>query len=50
MEYVSPDHKWKIIIRSGDAVWVDLTKMPFSYTIKEIVEATKAIAPEIWKK
>ena len=50
MEYISPDGKWKITIRPGKAVWTDLTKNSSSYTIKELVEATKAIAPEIWKK
>lgn len=48
--YKSPDGKWKIIITYGVVKWVELTESKSSYTIKEIVDATKNIDPEIWKK
>jgi hypothetical protein len=47
---ISPDGKWEIIIENSKARWVELTKSKYQYTIKELVEATKNIAPEIWKK
>ena len=45
---ISPDGKWKIIIQNNKVRWVELTKPKYQYTIKEIVEATKSIKPEIW--
>ena len=53
-EHISPDGKWKIIL-SGDTIrWIDLshnlTETSGPFTIRELVEATKNIAPEIWKK
>ena len=47
--YKSPDGKWKIIITDEIVKWVELTETESQYTIKEIVEATKNIDPEIWK-
>ena len=53
-EYSSPDGKWKIILDPETHYWIDmsneLTEQVGQFTIKEIVEATKNIAPEIWKK
>jgi len=47
----SPDGKWKVTIdKDGNLTWFDLTKVKGAYTIQEIVEATKNIYPEIWKK
>ncbi len=46
---ISPDGKWKIIITDEIIKWVELTESKSQYTIKEIVEATKNIDPEIWK-
>ena len=46
----SPDGKWEVIIENGKVRWVELTKSKYQYTIKELVEATKNIAPELWKK
>ena len=46
----SPDGKWEVIIENGKARWVELTKSKHQYTIKELVEATKNIASELWKK
>ena len=37
------------IIENNQIRWVQLTEPKSQYTIKELVEATKAIAPEIWK-
>ena len=48
--YKSQDGKWKIIITNEIVKWVELTKSEYQYTIKELVEATKNIAPELWKK
>ena len=47
---VSPDGKWKIVIENGKFKWIELTKMTGQFTIQELIEATKKIAPEIWKK
>lgn len=53
-EYISPDRKWKIILDSETYYWIkmsnELTEQVGQFTIKEIIEATKNIAPEIWKK
>ena len=46
----SPDGKWKIIIENNEVKWVKLTKPKYQYTIQELVEATKRVIPEIWKK
>ena len=46
---ISPDGKWQVTIINGKLEWVDLTKIQGQYTIKEIVEATKNILPEIFK-
>ena len=46
---ISPDGNWKVIIENNQIRWVQLTEPKSQYTIKELVEATKAIAPEIWK-
>ena len=47
----SPDGKWQITIDSyGKVSWVDLTKSHSTYTIEEVVEATKKICPELWKQ
>tara|TARA_Y100000748_G_scaffold284800_1_gene266865 strand:+ start:597 stop:761 length:165 start_codon:yes stop_codon:yes gene_type:complete len=46
---ISPDGNWKVIIENNQIRWVQLTESKSQYTIKELVEATKAIAPEIWK-
>ena len=46
---ISPDGKWKIVIQDNQVRWVELTESKSQYTIKELVEATKNIAPEIWK-
>jgi len=54
VQYTSPDGKWKIILDNGTVRWVDLsnnlTETAGQFTIRELVEATKNIAPEIWKK
>ena len=47
---ISPDGKWQVIIENNQIRWIDLTKSNYQYTIKELVEATKNIAPELWKK
>ena len=47
---VSQDGKWKIVIENGKFKWIELTKMTGQFTIQELIEATKKIAPEIWKK
>jgi|TARA_B100001287_G_C22607800_1_gene493612 hypothetical protein len=47
---ISPDGKWQITIdKDGNITWFDLTKSQGTYTIEEIVEATKNICPELWK-
>ena len=46
----SPDGKWQVVVENNEIRWIDLTKSEYQYTIKELVEATKNIAPEIWKK
>tara|TARA_Y100000592_G_scaffold100356_1_gene180088 strand:- start:2029 stop:2196 length:168 start_codon:yes stop_codon:yes gene_type:complete len=47
---VSPDGKWQITIdKDGNVIWFDLTKITGAYTIKEVLEATKKILPEIWQ-
>ena len=46
----SPDGKWEVVIENNQIRWVELTKSKYQYTIKELVEATKNIAPELWKK
>jgi hypothetical protein len=45
---LSPDGKWKIVIEDNKIKWVKLTEPKTQYTIEELVEATKSIAPEIW--
>ena len=47
---ISPDGKWKMVIQGNQVRWEELTESKGQYTIKELVEATKNIAPEIWKK
>ena len=47
--YISPDGKWKIIIEDNKVKWVELTQSTKQYTTQELVEATKNIAPELWK-
>ena len=47
---ISPDGKWKIIVQDDRVIWIELTNMIGQFTIKEIVEATKNIKPDIWKK
>jgi len=47
---ISPDGKWQVVVENNQIHWIDLTKSEYQYTIKELVEATKNIAPEIWKK
>jgi hypothetical protein len=45
----SPDGKWKVTINTdGNLTWFDLTKFKGTYTIQELVQATKDIKPEIW--
>ena len=46
----SPDGKWKIIIEDNQAEWIELTDHKGQFTIEEIVQATKDIDPDIWKK
>jgi|MDSW01.3.fsa_nt_gb hypothetical protein len=46
---VSPDGNWAIVLEDNQIRWVQLTKPKTQYTIQELVEATKAIAPEVWK-
>ena len=46
----SPDGKWQVVIENNQIRWVELTTSKYQYTIKELIEATKNIAPEIWKK
>ena len=47
---ISPDGKWKVVFDPSSGIrWVQLTQPRNQFTIKEIVEATKKIAPEIWK-
>ena len=49
IEHISPDGKWKILIKEKAPVkWIELTKKPPQFTIEEIVEATKRILPKIW--
>jgi len=50
VQYISPDGKWKILIEDNKVKWIKLTKPETQFTIKEIVKATKNIAPEIWKE
>ena len=45
---VSPDGKWKIVVENKKVKWIELTRPKYQYTIKELVEATKRILPEIW--
>ena len=46
---ISPDGKWKAILDPNTGLrWIQLTHTREQFTIKEIVEATKQIAPEIW--
>ena len=47
---ISPDGKWQVVVENNQIHWIDLTKSEYQYTIEELVEATKNIAPEIWKK
>jgi hypothetical protein len=46
----SPDGKWKIIIEDNKVIWIELTDHKEQFTIQEIVQATKNIEPNIWKK
>ena len=46
----SPDGKWKIIIDNNKVQWIKLTDHKEQFTIQEIVQATKNIEPNIWKK
>jgi hypothetical protein len=48
-DYISPDGKWKIIIEDNEIKWIELTQTTEQYTTQELVEATKNIAPELWK-
>ena len=45
---ISPDSKWKFIIEDNQVKWIELTEPKYQYTIEELVQATKAIKPEIW--
>ena len=45
---ISPDGKWKIIIKDNQVKWIELTEPKYQYTIEELVQATKSIKPEIW--
>lgn len=47
---VSPDGKWKVILENNQLAWIKLTTDKKQFTIQEIVQATKNIAPEIWIK
>jgi len=47
---VSPDGIWKIVVEDNKVKWIKLTKHKQQFTIEEIVEATKNIAPKIWKE
>jgi hypothetical protein len=47
---ISPDGKWKIVIEDNKVHWTKLTNNNNTVTIQEIVEATKNIDPDIWKK
>ena len=47
---ISPDGKWKVILENNKLTWIALTEYKKQFTIKEIVEATKNIDPDIWKK
>jgi len=51
-QYVNVDTIQHFLYRDfpDDLDTSDLTNQQESYTIKELVEATKKIAPEIWKK
>ena len=45
---ISPDGKWKVVFDPSSGIrWVQLTQPRDQFTIKEIVEATKKIAPYI---
>lgn len=47
--YISPDGKWKVFFDPDSGIrWVQLTQSREQFTIEEIVEATKKIAPELW--
>ena len=45
---VSPDGKWKIIVKDNQVIWIELTEHKYQYTIQELVEATKRILPKLW--
>jgi len=47
---ISPDGKWKSIIEDNEVKWIKLTDQQGQFTIQEIVQATKDIEPDIWKK
>jgi len=48
---LSPDGKWKVVFDPNHGIrWIQLTQTQEQFTIKEIVEATKNICPELWKK
>ena len=46
----SPDGKWQIVIEDNQVKWIELTEPKYQYTIEEIVQATKDIESDIWKK
>jgi len=47
---ITPDGKWKVVFDPNSGIrWIQLTQPQDQFTIEEIVEATKKIAPEIWK-
>ena len=47
---ISPDGKWKIVIEDNEVKWIELTDQQGQFTIEEIVQATKDIESDIWKK
>tara|TARA_S200000501_G_C20536005_1_gene617892 strand:+ start:183 stop:341 length:159 start_codon:yes stop_codon:yes gene_type:complete len=46
---ISPDGRWKIVIEDNQVKWVELVQTKKQFTTQELVEATKNIAPELWK-
>ncbi len=47
---ISPDGKWKIVVEDNKVKWIELTDQQVQFTMEEIVQATKDIEPDIWKK
>ena len=47
---ISPDGKWKIVVEDNKVKWIELTDQQVQFTMEEIVQATKNIEPDIWKK